>query len=155
MVSQLRNLSIPRPLDDLMWRPCSSMSSYQTFSSSAGTAYIKRERNRNLLPHSSPPSTKDIRIPQIHQTIMSGNFNPSPQPAPKETFSPADNFRGQPRPEHHLHRESEPLPGNHSTSNDQCESEDPSIWERRRDTGTPFVCRLFPTGLSFVRYHRC
>jgi len=66
---------------------------------------------------------------------MSGNSNSFSRTSAKETFNPADNFRGQPRPEHHIHRESEALPNNDSMAYGQDQSKD-TPWENRRDTGT-------------------
>ena len=66
---------------------------------------------------------------------MSGNSNSYSPTNAKESFNPADSFRGQSRPEHQLHRESEPLPGSDSVVSGQDQSQD-SLWENRRDTGT-------------------
>lgn len=75
---------------------------------------------------------------------MSSNPSSFPPAAAKETFNPADNFRGESRPEHHLHRDSEPLPGGDSTAYGQGRLRDPSVWENRRDVGTSSSCRAFP-----------
>ena len=70
---------------------------------------------------------------------MSANSNSLPHCGAKESFDPADNFRGQTRPEHHLHRDSEPLPGNTSTNYGQIQQNDSDALDNRRDIGTPFV----------------
>ena len=66
---------------------------------------------------------------------MSGNANSYPPTSTKETLNSADSFDGQSRPEHHLHRESEPLPGSDSVASSQDQSKD-SLRENRQDTGT-------------------
>ncbi|KAF9647215.1 hypothetical protein BDM02DRAFT_3129866 [Thelephora ganbajun] len=66
---------------------------------------------------------------------MSGNSKALSRADAKETFNPADNFRGQPRPEHHLHRDSEPLPGSNSTAYGQDQHRHAGVWENRRDIG--------------------
>ena len=66
---------------------------------------------------------------------MSGTSDSFTQNNAKETFRPADNFRGQPRPEHHLHRDSEPLPSKDSTSHDNGRLKGSGPWENRRDIG--------------------
>jgi len=66
---------------------------------------------------------------------MSGTSDTFSRNDAKETFRPADNFRGQPRPEHHLHRDSEPLPSKDSTSYDTSRLKEPGPWENRRDVG--------------------
>ena len=76
-----------------------------------------------------------ISLPHHPRIIMSGNSNSFSRTNPKETFNPADSFRGQTRPEHHLHRDSEPLPGNNSTAYGQNQLKD-TLWENKRDNGT-------------------
>lgn len=72
---------------------------------------------------------------------MSGTSESFSQNNAKETFRPADNFRGQSRPEHHLHRDSEPLPNKDSTTSyDNSRLKEPGPWENRRDTGTGPAC---------------
>ena len=76
---------------------------------------------------------------------MSGDSDAFPKSGMKETFHPADNFRAEPRPEHHIHRDSEPLSTKNQTSYGQYnESKDPGTWEQRRDPGTPFVQHPLP-----------
>ena len=68
---------------------------------------------------------------------MSGDSNSFPhQSGVRETFSPADGSRGQPRPEHHLHRDSEPLPGSNPMTLSQEQSKDPGARENRPEVGT-------------------
>ena len=104
------------------------------------------------------PSNPLSRHPHI---IMSGNSNSFSQASPKDTFNPADNFRGQPRPEHHIHRESEALPNNDSIAYGPDQSKD-SLWENRRDTGTSptfrhsssyVLCTPFQTTFGLIMGH--
>ena len=69
---------------------------------------------------------------------MSGNSNDFCRTSVRDSFNPADNFRGQPRPEHHLHRESELLPGSDPVPYGQDQTEDSGVWENR-DISTSFV----------------
>ena len=89
----------------------------------------------NLLPHHRHHHHHLPRISLPHHPRITMSGNSDSFSAAKETFNPADTFRGQPRPEHHLHRDSEPLPGNNSTVYGQDQSKDP-LWETKRDTGT-------------------
>ena len=73
---------------------------------------------------------------------MSENSNSLPRYGAQETFDSSDNFRDQ-RPEHHIHRDSEPLPGNDPTNNNFNQSQDFGAREPRRDTGMSFVRFLF------------
>lgn len=74
---------------------------------------------------------------------MSGNFDSFPPSGPKETFRPEDNFHGEPRPEHHIHRDSEPLSASNATSYGQHQSQDPGVREHTRDLGAPSLPPLF------------
>ena len=66
-----------------------------------------------------------------------------------DSFNPSDNFRESPRPEHHIHRESEPLPMGQSTAHGFDQPGDRSLLEGRRDVGTSFVLLSF-SRLSIV-----
>ena len=125
--------------------------------------YINRVNVAILLSHSHPkhhsylhhnhlPNTFQSYKPRI---IMSGDSNYFPhQSGVSETFNPSDNFRGETRPEHHIHRESEPLPGNNSMTLGQDQSRDSGIQETRRDIG---MLKSYPSSpfLSAYRSLRC
>ena len=87
-------------------------------------------------PHQTP-TVSLLHHPRI--IIMSGNSNDFCRTSVRDSFNPADNFRGQSRPEHHLHRESELLPGSDPMAYSQDQMEDSGMWENRRDIGTPFI----------------
>lgn len=72
---------------------------------------------------------------------MSGNIDNFSRTDARDSFDPADSFREQPRPEHHLHRESETLPGSDPMGYDQDQTKDTRALEGRRDidTGTSFT----------------
>ena len=86
---------------------------------------------------------------------MSGDSNYFPhQSGVSESFNPSDNFRGETRPEHHIHRESEPLPGNNSMTLGQDQSRDSDIQESRRDIGmlnSQISIIPLPLGLPLVQ----
>ena len=67
---------------------------------------------------------------------MSGNIDNFSRTDARDSFDPADSFREQPRPEHHLHRESETLPGSDPMGYDQDQTKDTRVLEGRRDIGT-------------------
>jgi len=79
---------------------------------------------------------------------MSGNTNSFSRTDDKDDFNPAENIRGQPRPEHHLHRESEPLLGNDPMSHGQDQPKDTGMWKNGRGNGASPPCRpptIIPT----------
>jgi hypothetical protein len=114
-------------------------------------------REPTISPHQQPPSTKHFTTSSTPlYTIMSGNSNSFSQTNARDSFDPADTFRGQPRPEHHIHRESELLPGSEPISHDQDQMKDSGMRENRRDIGTSFVrrpCLFAYHHRSFVRCH--
>ncbi|KAF9643658.1 hypothetical protein BDM02DRAFT_3191357 [Thelephora ganbajun] len=81
---------------------------------------------------------------------MSGNSNAFSWADAKETFNPADNFHGQPQLEHHLHRDSEPLPGSNLMAYGHDQHKHTGAWRIRRDIGTSFIhLSLITTPTSF------
>ncbi|KAF9791970.1 hypothetical protein BJ322DRAFT_1097330 [Thelephora terrestris] len=81
---------------------------------------------------------------------MSGTSNSLPhRSGVSETFNPADNFRGPTRPEHHLHRDSEPLPRTNSTALGQDQSTDPST-SVPRFSHSPSIPHFSSTYRSFL-----
>jgi len=122
-----------RLLDDLIGLRAPQLKQY---------IYILCEGSHPVFPLTPQPPTVSflttlyIQQPLLYLITMSWDSNSFSPADTKETFNPADNFRGESRPEHHLHRDSEPLPRSDSVVHSQDQFNDPSMWENRRDIGT-------------------
>lgn len=65
---------------------------------------------------------------------MSGNSNSYSPTHARGTLNPAEDSRGQSRPEHRFHRDSESLPGSNSMAYGQDQLKDKGVWENREGT---------------------